>query len=297
MSTPNDEKQSQTHKIAKILNYIGGTLIFFGVCYLIFNNWNILATLSRILLTLGLACWSLLLGVSLQKNENNLAASAVFFTLGALLLPLGLSVTLNSLNLYLSYDIKNIFITCICSLVFLILYWRYPREILLLFCVLFPSLFFIAITNFINNGFLVFPNGDLLDYQVLVLGISYLLLGYGASFRNSALTGPLYFFGDLMILGASFNLAGLLLADKIIFVWVVISSLLLFANFILAIQLHSKALLYLSAIFLIIYITNLTRQFAYLFGNLGWPIILIGAGVLLMLLGYILVRLQRKTSK
>lgn len=293
-----NKNKSQAHNISRIFYYIGGTLIFFGICYLLFDNWNILAVLTRILLTLGIACWSLIFAVTLAKQDNTSANSAVFFLLGALLLPIGLSVTFNAMGMDNNFDIEKIVVAAICLSVFLLLQLRFPRDVLLLMCIIFGSTLVMAVTEFLNDqsGWMNYYN--LISYQTFALGVGYLLLGYFVSTKNNALTGLLYFFGDLFILQASFHLGGLLLLnDTSSVTWEIIAPICVFLSFVLSIPLKSQSLLYLGTLFLIIYITSMTRKFAYLFGPLGWPIVLIGAGLFLMLLGYIFVVTQKNISK
>jgi hypothetical protein len=297
MKQIDDQESSKAHTISKIFHYVGGTLVFFGILYLLFNNLFLLATASRILVTLGLAVWSLAVGVSLSKQANAEATSAVFYTIGGLLLPVGLGVTLRAMQLDFPYDVDNILITGICFAIFLILQMRFPREVLLLFCLFFGSSFFIACTGYLNATVFGFDVNTLFDYQLLVLGVFYFLLGYGASMQGNRLAGILYFVGDLLTLIAAFQLGGLLFEDNAIFIWEILAPVAILLSFAVSIPLKSNALLYLAGLFLIIYIVNLTRKFAYLFGSVEWPILLIVAGVVLMFIGYLFVRLQKNPPK
>jgi hypothetical protein len=138
---------------------------------------------------------------------------------------------------------------------------------------------------------------SLLDYQFLVLGVFYLLLGYAASQQHNRLAGLLYFIGDLLVLIAAFQLGGFLFEDYSIFMWEIVAPILVLLSFALSIPLKSNALLFLAGVFLIIYIVNLTRKFAYLFGAVEWPIMLIVAGVALMLIGYLFVLFHKNSAK
>jgi hypothetical protein len=287
-----EDKQSRLQKISKILNYIGGTLIFFGICYWLSYNWYFLTAVGRIIFTLGMACWVLSMAVSLTKQTNHPTSSGALFMLGGLLLPVGISVTLNALGLDGNLDIVKIIVPAICFITFLVLELRYQREILLLFCVIFGSSFFLAGIHFLNNNGVWFPIDNIICYEMLVLGIAYLLLGYGISFTNNGLSGLLCFLGDLLILLASFYMAGLFMGSSANELWEVLAPLILLASFLLYVPIKNKALLSLSVVFLIIYITRLTYKFSYLFGSLGWPIILIVLGILLMLTAFILVSIQ-----
>jgi hypothetical protein len=298
MKPEKDDKQSHANKISKIFNYVGGTLIFCGITYLIFNNWFVLASISRIIVTLGVAIWALLFAANLSRQGKSPATSAVFFMIGGALLPLGLSVTLNAIGLHFNYDLENIIITGICFCVFLLLQLRFPREVLLLFCILFGSMFFFASTNYLNNIYDVLTLDTLSDYQVMILGLGYLLVGRGvANQTDNDMSGILYLVGGFLILAASFDLGGLLFENRTYVFWEIVSPILVLLSFLFSIPLQSKALLYLGAIFLIIYIYSISNKFAYLFGNLGWPGVLIGAGALLMLLGYLIVNVQKHIPK
>jgi hypothetical protein len=290
--TPQDDNQNHTYKLAKILSYIGGTLIFFGVSYLLFNNWAALATLGRIALTLGAAIWALILGVSFAQTKQNEPTSAVFFFLGGLLLPLGIYVTLDALGLRHNYELEKIFVSGISCLTFLGLQLRYPRVVLLFFTVVFGSIFFVASTNYLNhvNGY---PVRDLLDYQILGLGVAYVLMGYIGSLRANALTDLLYFFGDILILTSTFSLGGLFSDGGTDLFWGIMTPVVILLSFLLYVPLKNKAFLYLGGIALTVYIARVSVKFAYLFGNLGWPALLIGGGVVLILLAYILIRLEK----
>jgi hypothetical protein len=292
-----DPGSSKAQTISKIFNYVGGTLVFFGILYLLFNNIFLLATASRVLVTLGLAVWSLAIAVSMSKQEKAEATSAVFYTIGGLLLPVGLGVTLRALQVDFPFDLDNILVTGICFAVFAILQLRFPREILLLFCLFFGSSFFIACTNYVNMAMFGLDVSSLLDYQFLVLGVFYLLLGYAASQQHNRLAGLLYFIGDLLVLIAAFQLGGFLFEDYSIFMWEIVAPILVLLSFALSIPLKSNALLFLAGVFLIIYIVNLTRKFAYLFGAVEWPIMLIVAGVALMLIGYLFVLFHKNSAK
>jgi hypothetical protein len=298
MKPENDDNQSHANKISKIFNYVGGTLIFFGITYLIFNNWFVLANVCRILVTLGVAVWALMFAAALSRQGKSPATSAVFYIIGGLLLPLGLSVTLNAIGLNLNYDLENILITGLCFCVFLLLELSFPREVLLLFCILFGSMFFFSGTNYLNNIYEFLPLDTLSDYQVMALGVGFLVVGRAIAKKNdSDLTGILYLIGGFLILAASFDLGGLLYENRTYVFWEIVSPILVILSFIFSIPLQSKALLYLGSIFLIIYIYSLTHKFAYLFGSLGWPVVLIAAGVFLMLLGYLIVNVQKHFPK
>jgi hypothetical protein len=287
-----EDKQSRLQKISRILNYIGGTLIFFGICYWLSYNWKFLSAAGRVVFTLGMASWVLYLAASIAKQGNHPTSSGALFLLGGLLLPIGVSVTLNALGLDTNLDIVKIIVTAICFITFLVLELRHQNEILLLFCIIYGSSFFISGIQFLNDNGVWFPIDNLISYEMLILGIAYLLLGYGLSFTRNSWSGFLCFLGDFLILLASFYMAGLFMGASANELWEILTPLILLLSFLLYVPIKNKSLLCLSVAFLIIYISRLTYKFSYLFGTVGWPMVLIVMGVLLMLTAFVLVSIQ-----
>ena len=76
--------------------------------------------------------------------------------------------------------------------------------------------------------------------------------------------------------------------------WEIITPLLIILAFILSIPLKSKSFLYLGAIFLLLYICDSATRFIPIFGHMGWSLVLIVLGLLLMMIGYAVIYLHQK---
>jgi hypothetical protein len=285
--------------ILKIFNFVGGTLIFFGVAYFIVSNWFHLIDFLKIFTTLGTAAAAFAIAVLIANTGRFAGASAAFFMIAGLLLPLGISVTINLTDLASNAEMVSVVISGTCLFIFLLTHYYLQRDILLLFSIFYGSLFYIALTNLICHQVLQLTFANWVDYQLLVLGIGYVGWGRALQREENGLTGPLYFFGSLLVLATSFDLGGLLFFQEtaVHVAWEFISPLLLLSCFLLAVPLKSKAFLYVASTFLLIYLTSITRSFADLFGSLGWPLLLILAGLFLMLFGYVVVNLHRKITR
>jgi hypothetical protein len=298
MNANNNKSGGNANHILKIFNFVGGTLIFFGIAYFISSNWHNLNDFLKIFTTLGSAIAAYLVAVLLANDDKYSAASSAFFMVSCLTLPLGLSITFNVLGVIGNDEMIKVIITGICLFVFLATNFYLERDILRLFCIFYASLFFIAFTNLFCNQVMHIANTQLYDYQLLLLGLCYLLGGRLLQLQRNALTGPLYFFGSFFILAASFDLGGLLFfAGVNNEFWKIVSPVLVLLSFMLAVPLRSKSLLYVGAIFLIIYLISMTSLFAKLFGSFGWPLLLIMAGLFLMLFGYVLVSIRQRIMK
>jgi hypothetical protein len=297
MSSKKNDHEGNANHILKIFNFVGGALIFFGIAYFIQTNWHTLNDFLKIFTTLGAAIAAFIVGVLLAGDEKYSAGSSAFFMIAGLTLPFGLSITIDLANLFNNIEMVRVVISGTCLLLFLAANYYLQRDILRLFCVFYASYFFIALTSLIFDQALHSTYKHLYDYQMLALGLSYFIGGRYLQATRNALTGPLYFFGSLFILTTSFDLGGLLFSpgpgnES----WKIISPILVMLSFVLAVPLRSKSLLYVGALFLVIYLASMTSLFAQLFGSVGWPLLLIVAGLFLMVFGYVLVTIHRKIT-
>jgi len=293
----NKETSHNENTVLKIFNYVGGTLIFLGISYFIVNHWEFLNSFTKIFSTLGAAIAAFIVGMLFQVAKKFDPVSAAFYMIAGLLFPIGLQVTLNVANVSWATDISNVFISTLCLVVFLTAQLYAPRTIFLLFTILFASLFYMSILDFIvHKSNVIYSYLD--NYEMITLGIAYICLGYylDKNYKH-ILTGPLYFFGGLFILSASFSLGSNLISGSAIPLWEIITPILIILIFALSVPLRSKSFLYLGAIFLLLYICDMSGKFIRLFGDMGWSLILIILGLLLMLIGYMVIYIHKKINR
>lgn len=293
----NKEASHNENTVLKIFNYVGGTLIFLGVSYFIVDNWGSLNGFTKIFSTLGAAIAAFLVGALFQLTKKFESASAAFYMLSGLLLPIGLHVTLTVANVSWPTELSNLFISTLCLVVFLTAQLYLPRTIFLLFTIIFASLFYVSLLDFIvHKSNIIYSYLD--NYEMIALGIAYICLGYylDKNYKHE-LVGPLYFFGGLFVLAESFSLGSNLLFGYAIPLWEVLTPILIILAFMLSVPLRSKSFLYLGAIFLLLYICDISGKFIRLFGDMGWSLMLILLGLLLMLIGYLVIHIHQKINK
>lgn len=286
--------------ILKIFNYLGGALIIFGIGFFISLNWSSLSDFVKIFSTLGAAIACYIVGILLHFDKRFDAAVSAFFMISGLVLPIGLIVTFHVFNPHPLINIEkvNLFIIGMCAAVFLLSHLCLPRTIFLFFSIYYLSLFHFVLIDFISKH-TNYVFADLYSYECIVLGISYILLGRYLDLEKkfTSLVGPLYFIGCLFILASSYSLGGTFFWNSPITIWKSITGLLIFVAFFLSVPFKSKSFLYLGALFLIIYLSDISTRLAEIFGDLGWPLILISAGLLLMLVGYLVFNIHKRIQK
>ena len=291
--------QSQ-NKVSKnlliIFNIIGGTFVFFGITYFICLNWSQLNSFLKISTTLGSGIIAYLIGCFLSANKKYRVASNTFFILSSLLLPSGMLITNNIYQWITNQNILHVIITATIFIIFLTHYILSPRTIFLLLSIIFASFLYFNLMDLILNQSLYIYN-NMYPYEVMTLGFAYLLLGRHLDLdKKNMLTGQLYFFGGLFVLLSSFCL-GSYLMDVELNSWKIITAALIILFFYLSIPFKSKSLLSLAAVFLIIYIIDMSLKFADLLGKIGWPLTLISLGLFLIVIGYVFRYLHQLITK
>ena len=122
----------------------------------------------------------------------------------------------------------------------------------------------------------------MLEYRFLLLGASYLLLGYGLRSRFIAIRAWLYGIGSFMFLGASFSLGGF--KPEVHQWWEIAFVGICFAMMALSVHFKSRAMLIIASLYLMAYILKLTAE--YFSDVIGWPLALIVAGFVLIAIAY-----------
>ena len=279
--------------ISEILYYIGGAIVFLGICVLCYQNWDNFNSFLRIFITLGscLACF--VVAVLLNKYDNLQKPSQAFFLLFGMLAPLGVGVVFNEAGFDLSSNILWAAVYAMLTAVFFGVFWYFKKQtILLFFSIAFATiLFHYVIAWLVGQNLSITDYSKVWEYQILVIGLVYMLAGRYLFFtEQKPLVGVLYGFGSLFFLGAALALGGWQPNQNAF--WELIYPLVVFGMIFLSVYAKSKAFLVFGTIFLIVYILKLTGE--YFTSGLGWPLALVIAGLVIMVVGYYAVKINRQ---
>lgn len=284
-----DEMSHQTG-ISHILYYIGGAVVFLGISVLICQHWRALNSVTKILSTLGSGIASYIVAVFLSREGRLEIASRAFYFISALVMPLGLHVTFYVSGLDTgSYGAQSI-ISGILLVTFLLSYLANRKTIFALFNIIFGTWLFFSFTSYLvgsRPGF----GWEFSAYRVLCIGLAYAFLGYYfTTTSHRALTGALYGFGVLCFLGAALALGNWKPHQN--WFWELVFPGLVFGAMFLSVYLRSKAFLTFGSLYLVAYIFKITSE--YFAQSLGWPLVLVLAGLGLIAIGYLHFSLKRK---
>jgi hypothetical protein len=293
MEPPPVQIEEKNTMVSKILYYVGGAVVVAGIAIYAGQKWETFNSVTRIAITLGSGVAMFVSAVFLQQTKQTIGVANAFHFIGGLLIPIGLYVML--------YEyFGDIFPNSVHSIVmgalmisYLVSYKTFKSLILLIFAIVFGTLFYFAVVEYIiANVWFVF-NGDRLGmYEFLTVGSCYLLLGYTFSKETERriLAGFLYGFGSIFFLGSSLALGGYA-PNQYIF-WESIYPGFVFGGLFLSAYLRSRVMLIFSALFLMGYIGKITGE--YFSNSIGWPTALILVGFTLVGVGYLTVYLNQK---
>lgn len=281
-------KKNFSFSLNTIFYILGTVLIIFGIVIFANKIWDNISNIVKILLTLGSGILFAGLGTIFikKKPENNIGIFLHF--IGGFLIPIGIFVTLEIFKIEKLILISFIFGGM--AFFYLVLSLLQRKAVLTFFAITNITLScYLFVIEILSLGSWI--NGQLTNFTIF-MGVFYIFLAQGfKNTYNKSLIGLLNFTGTLFLLGGTFT--------KIIdsTPWQVLYLLLLISMFFLSSNIKSRAILLLSTIFMIIYVSYISS--VHFADSLGWPITLVIIGTLLIFIGYISFTINQriKTNK
>ncbi len=290
VTAPTEHKEDASKKLINVFYAIGGIIVIIGIIILVGQNWDDIGFAGRVLVTLGISFVTYVAGYLFGKPEQNVI-SQVMFTLSAILAPFGSFILLAEADIDMDLDIM-IMIAVALFIIYTTAFFITKRSILYLISIGFASwAYYGIIIKALEN---VLYDSNVLQWATMLLGITYILLGYGYKSishprdisddnEKNAMRGILTAVGTLGILGAGISIGGVF---DIVFI------AFIFGAFYGSVYLKNRAMLILGAFFLMGHIIKLTSE--YFVDSIGWPIALIAIGFLVIGVGYMTFYLNKK---
>ena len=247
-----------------ILSYLGGGIVVLGIAIFIEQHWDTLTTFTKIFSTLGvgiLAYWN---GVVLSREERYVSFGLAFHLIAALVLLTGFYLA--------SYRI-------------------FGKTLFSFWSVVFGTSLFGCVTTYLGEWSTFGLDAHFTSYQFLVIGLTYLSLGHAfLSRREAPLTKYLYAFGLTFFFLSALELGGY--APEQNWFWELIYPGLALGATLLSVPLRSRSFLIVGALALVVYIFKITGE--YFSDSFGWPLALVIAGLALIGVGTLFVRLNAR---
>lgn len=280
--TKEEKAASRRLKLSEALYYIGGGIVFIGIATMIEQNWSSLNDFLRIFVTLGFGCVFYIIAVLLERYLLQSRLSQAFFLLSGLVIPLGLAVTFYVMGQDVSTLAMQTVISGIMVAIFGLTFWLFRTDAVQVLLVVFATWFYFALTGLLTEGNDYFGI-DFLYYRTLILAASYISIAYYYFVREVvSIRATLFAVGTILILGATFGLIHW--EDPVNVIYLLLYPFVIAAGIYFSIFLKNKVMLVISAISIVVFIMALTGK--YFAESLGWPIVLMFSGLIIVGVGY-----------
>lgn len=278
----------KTHlDVSRILSYLGGGIVALGIGIFVEQNWDMLNMVARIFVTLGVGVFAFWLGnILIQKKHTQLGLAA--HLIAGITLTIGLFVTLDTFGYDVSQSSVQVVIFSILFGVYAAAYRFLKSLLFVLGSLLFGSALFLALTSWLGqNSFIQ----DFESYQMLMIGLIWISLGTAwMDWKESPFTPWLFFFGLPIFFMAALTLGGNQTMEN--WFWIIVFPALALGSTLLSLPLKSRIFLGWGAFFLVIDIFKITAD--YFSEGFGWPLALVVAGLALMAVGTLVVRVNKQ---
>lgn len=276
----NDAQAAQKSALPKLFSYVGGILVFSGLCLLLSMQWQDMNSSARVLTVLGAGFCAFLLAIACVRDARYDRAATPLFLIAALVQPVGLGVLLQEYGNGGDARYGVLFITLALLVQQTLTFISLRRTLPGLIAIISGAIF--AATLFDLAG--IAPR-----YNTLCIGFSLMCWGHAAAQSRHAMLSPacLLFGSGMFYMGAAVILENT--AFEILFLG--LCALLIFASTLI----RSRMLLLTSTIAMVSYIGWFTAQ--HFANTAGWPLCLMLIGLALLGFSALAVRLNNKYIK
>jgi hypothetical protein len=286
--------QARSSLVTKILYYVGGLIIFLGLCYYVTQEWSTMDSVIRIITTLGFGLGFSAAGTALYSRHSYRAIGDAFHLISGLLIPTGVFVTLWEMGYREGRYGSAIVFAMLTALAYIEYVAMRRRTISLVFTFVYGSLAYLLLGTAILSDSPLSFDWNIPAYQFLTLGLAYILVGYAFTNRKeSTMTPALYFFGVPAVLGSTLALQGFFPSAHLF--WEIVYPGILFGSLVLAVYLKSRSFLIYGALFIVGYIFKIMDE--YFSDSVSGAFLLIVSGIIIMGVGYLTVWLNKRYFK
>jgi len=265
--------------LSKIFSYLGGILIFSGICIYIGMNWGQIPPAGRVIITLGTGFMLFIMAIVVLADKRYERAATPLLLMSSLIQPTGIFVMLEEYGHGGDPRLGVMFMACDMLIQQAAAFWSKRLTTLALTSIFFGSVLFCTFCDYAGM------NEKLIG---TVLGASLICIAYAlANSRHASLSSFWYFIGAASLLISVFNAVEHTSYEV---VYLGIAAFMVF----LSTFVRSRALLTVSTLAMIGYIGYYTSEHVK---NDDWAIALILGGLLMIGLGAAAVKINNKYIK
>jgi hypothetical protein len=288
-------EETPSNRLTHIFYGVGVLIVLVGVIIFIAQNWDVLGSFGRVLVTLGVSLL-LYMGAFLFKGIEHRMPSQLLFAASAALAPVGVYVLLDEASFEIAIA-THIFVGIVLAAIFGAAFVATRRNILVLVTTFFLTLSYGAVIAQLLEQATLTITEPVIRAATLVIGAVYVVLAWahhaGMAPTDSAdarekhsVEEIFYAVGTLAILAVFFSYEGFF---DLLFIPIVFGALYASLFF------KSKAMLLISGFFLGVHLITITAL--YFANSIGWPIALIFSGIAIIGVGYFTFYLNKRFLK
>ena len=289
-----DLEKSKGEKLANVLYFLGGAVVFIGISILIFQNWSDLNEFTRVLATLGIGLAMYVGGILLSKDPKYHVPADAFLLVSLLVVPTGLFVLHDAVGFQIATPGMNVWLASIMVALGLVSRALLKKDLFTSFSIVFGTWLYFSLIAMIIDVAGYKPETEFFEYVVMALGVSFLFLGYSfVGNKKESVGGALYGVGSFIVLGAAIGLGGWAPDQSII--WELFYPLMVFGFIFASVYMKIRSFLVMGSMYLMAFLVKISAE--YFADSLGWPLVLVLLGLVLMGVGYGTFYLDRKYVK
>lgn len=272
-----DEATRQSNTLESILGFLGGIFIFAGLGVFIALNWDGMNAAARIIITLGSGIAAFVIAAVGERQGGAQRFTVPLFLIAALLQPTGILVAIGEFSTGGDWHYAAITAAGIMAIQQGLALWQFRKSTLV-----FTTLFFGLWVLWISLDLLEVDE----DLVALLLGASTIGICLGLEHTEYRGVNPFwFFFGSAGFFGGLFALVRGS-ATELIFVIATCGGVFL------SVLVRSRTLLFTSTMAMLAYIAYFTGE--HFLESVGWPILLIVLGLLLIGLSAAAMKINRR---
>lgn len=281
-------KEQSGSLVSKILYSAGGLIAVVGVWVLMLQMWNDLGTILKIGVTSGFVIASYIFAFLSARKWDHDVLSQVLFTISAIVYPFAAFTLVQEFSIVFSDGAVE---SLVISLLGVVLYgyalFITKKPLLHLVIIALISWFYYALVAKLlkGSGFDFSTITDITTYATIVLGVavfSYANL-ISREVKNRSIVSLFTFVSFAMVL-----ISGLILNG----IWNLLYAFVLIGAVSLAVKIKKTSALVVTSVAIIAYLLKISSK--YFADSLGWAIILILAGFIIIGVGYFTYRIHKK---
>lgn len=270
------EKQA-TSLLVRILGFLGGIFVFAGLSVFIALNWDVMNTAARIIITLGSGIAVFIMALVASNDDRYAKTRTPLYLISAALQPTGILVTIDEFSRGGDWRHAALLTAGIMLFQQGAVFWK-MRDSTLLFTTLVFGLWFAGVAL------------DLFDadeeFIALLLGASTVSLCVGLQRTEYRGITPFWY-----LVGSILFFYGLFDSVQHTFLELMFLATACGGVF-LSTYVRSRTLLFVCTVAILAYISYFTSE--HFLDSLGWPLVLILLGLLLILLSAGAMRINRR---